>query len=664
MTGHPSLNGTSTNGSEVDLETGEHSRQDEPAAASSSREQDDSWWLKQWEEIRDVANRNYFTGWTDEQRANLPYILNSVMHQRCDIYRVDAQDLCWGFRALREWLGRKPMTDEVQSSDPIHFLVAGTDGDVVRSRFDCKRSEALEHLTAQLKDSSEKSWIMVVPNLSPVSLEYLGSKLGLDPYLFAAHIDKKTDKTCLKVFDISIQDSSTERRIGLHNTDTEGDLGNLLDSDSTVFQARSEQNQYSRYGLGRVRQGFEAPFVKKHPFPRTRQSPFEQFSYPSHLTVQLFNNHNQSQQAIVLLSPALTSDHNIPDFKFQEAHPYDPWRNLLNNGQQFVKQAPGEPSSEFLGEIEQLLRCCALNTSSPAQVIIQWMSHKTVAASKRETAHDERNFTRIRHAIEEPPEEPLFEKGPGDELNALRLLEHRVLRRFEQLEKFASLLKTYHGSKNEEDIAQPSSCKDHLESIQELQKHMQAFLRSLDRLLSECISNQQVQLTTLQIQESRRSIDQNGLIRKLTALAFLFIPISTVTSAFGMNLRELQPDPPAWKFGVAVIVVTVTSILAASTDTLKILYFGIMSEVRTRHRALGRGDSLPYRFMIKATRLLFIVSITSIGFPFRAFKYLFTILKERGKRLRQKTVPFDTTPYYDTEPGLWVIFKKEVLGRG
>jgi Mg2+ and Co2+ transporter CorA len=44
--------------------------------------------------------------------------------------------------------------------------------------------------------------------------------------------------------------------------------------------------------------------------------------------------------------------------------------------------------------------------------------------------------------------------------------------------------------------------------------------------------------------ESRRSIKQAISVSRVTFLAFIFLPLSLVTSFFGMNIRELNGNGP------------------------------------------------------------------------------------------------------------------------
>jgi hypothetical protein len=71
-------------------------------------------------------------------------------------------------------------------------------------------------------------------------------------------------------------------------------------------------------------------------------------------------------------------------------------------------------------------------------------------------------------------------------------------------------------------------------------------------------------LGLLAIAESRKASVQATRVENLTILAFVFIPISTVSSIFGMNTYELvQNGPPMWKFAVAAVTVTVGAATAA-----------------------------------------------------------------------------------------------------
>ncbi|KAL8689617.1 MAG: hypothetical protein Q9224_004601 [Gallowayella concinna] len=74
----------------------------------------------------------------------------------------------------------------------------------------------------------------------------------------------------------------------------------------------------------------------------------------------------------------------------------------------------------------------------------------------------------------------------------------------------------------------------------------------------------QIQLTTLQIEESRKAIRQGAVVKRLTALAFIFIPISTVCSAFGMNIQEFDAGlPSVWIFAVVALAAAVVTAMCS-----------------------------------------------------------------------------------------------------
>ena len=60
----------------------------------------------------------------------------------------------------------------------------------------------------------------------------------------------------------------------------------------------------------------------------------------------------------------------------------------------------------------------------------------------------------------------------------------------------------------------------------------------------------QKKLTLLQIEESRKAIQQAETVRRLTILAFIFIPLSTVCGFFGMNISGIQVFPCAPSLGL------------------------------------------------------------------------------------------------------------------
>ncbi|KAI9671369.1 MAG: hypothetical protein M1831_004278 [Alyxoria varia] len=92
--------------------------------------------------------------------------------------------------------------------------------------------------------------------------------------------------------------------------------------------------------------------------------------------------------------------------------------------------------------------------------------------------------------------------------------------------------------------------KDFTVVKQQLERHLPTLQHHTDVIRV----NQQVRLAETQLEESRKAIQQADTIKRLTILAFVYIPIQTVASVFGMNVREFDPDPSVWTFGLLTVL--------------------------------------------------------------------------------------------------------------
>ena len=96
--------------------------------------------------------------------------------------------------------------------------------------------------------------------------------------------------------------------------------------------------------------------------------------------------------------------------------------------------------------------------------------------------------------------------------------------------------------------ANPTNLSEYLQTNANAQTlSMQAAVRDLEFLhtkikdhkeRAQMLWNQLV--STLALKESRKSIEQSVSTKQLTQLAYVFLPLSLSTSAFGMNTVELQ----------------------------------------------------------------------------------------------------------------------------
>ena len=86
---------------------------------------------------------------------------------------------------------------------------------------------------------------------------------------------------------------------------------------------------------------------------------------------------------------------------------------------------------------------------------------------------------------------------------------------------------------------------------------LERFLMDSFQLLMSSISVAETQNAAKQ---AKMSMDQAARTARLTKLAFVYIPLTFVTSIFGMNVRELsEPVPSLWVCFVTLLVVTVAT---------------------------------------------------------------------------------------------------------
>lgn len=116
-----------------------------------------------------------------------------------------------------------------------------------------------------------------------------------------------------------------------------------------------------------------------------------------------------------------------------------------------------------------------------------------------------------------------------------------------------------------------------LQQWQRSRQSLQWILDDIGHLLRSNESGLQIDLMNTQIEESRKAIQQAEVVKRLTALAFVFIPISTVCSAFGMNIEQLSHDMPSvWVFATVALAITISTLIC-STQLAGNLFWGMLS---------------------------------------------------------------------------------------
>ncbi len=103
-------------------------------------------------------------------------------------------------------------------------------------------------------------------------------------------------------------------------------------------------------------------------------------------------------------------------------------------------------------------------------------------------------------------------------------------------------------------------------------------------------------VSTLALKESRKSIEQGTSTKHLTQLAFIFLPLSLSTSAFGINTVELQ--------NIQVWVFFVTASVSLLISLIHWLMFGWVSKLTTTKLLSGSERQSLYFLNLSGLRLL------------------------------------------------------------
>ena len=114
----------------------------------------------------------------------------------------------------------------------------------------------------------------------------------------------------------------------------------------------------------------------------------------------------------------------------------------------------------------------------------------------------------------------------------------------------------------------------------QLERHLPALQHHIDIIRIR----QQNRLAETQLEESRKAIQQADTIKRLTILAFIYIPIQTSAALFGMNIREIAQSsgmPSAWMFTVTTTILLGATLLAAGWKHVWSFVY------RQKHQKLG-----------------------------------------------------------------------------
>ncbi|KAL8689676.1 MAG: hypothetical protein Q9218_004706 [Villophora microphyllina] len=189
-------------------------------------------------------------------------------------------------------------------------------------------------------------------------------------------------------------------------------------------------------------------------------------------------------------------------------------------------------------------------------------------------------------------------------------LRSQIIIKLHQMDKAHTELNIDNMEKPQPSNKKNAPCMDHeyiLQQWQRSRRSLQWILNDIGYAFRGNESNLQIDVAMMQVEESRKAMQETEVVKRLTALAFIFIPISTVCSAFGMNVQELSGDlPPIWIFAVVAVAVAlltvicslevagnilwaVLSLINAMTTTWKAWWVDVYKNAFTRPAPFGLG---------------------------------------------------------------------------
>ncbi|KAI0182111.1 hypothetical protein GGR52DRAFT_67797 [Hypoxylon sp. FL1284] len=109
---------------------------------------------------------------------------------------------------------------------------------------------------------------------------------------------------------------------------------------------------------------------------------------------------------------------------------------------------------------------------------------------------------------------------------------------------------------NNLDEVEISLDKEQETTFAELVRDYESLVTRCKSLTSRCESSSSILQSAIGLLESQESRRQSEEVNKVTKLAFFFIPVSLVSSVFGMNVIEINPEsvPSIWHFVVTSVL--------------------------------------------------------------------------------------------------------------
>ncbi|KAK7699431.1 hypothetical protein SLS57_012406 [Botryosphaeria dothidea] len=446
------------------------------------------------------------------------------------------------------------LADNVPSGKPstIYYLEIASDGtlhepEAFTSKFDgnCYWQGDDAHLAAlriRLETSVPYAQrIIVVENILPVIVELLGSSLNLRPRLFQQHVRdrwRSNDQSSRN----APQDADAMIPVVWIRPESFGvtiRVPRMIDAAS--LRPASSWQQKRLFSM--LNDCDASPLLfQDDPVP-CHPRVFE------HVSVEILAEEEAQWTAIVLFPP--NSDERLPFSRARKATrepaPPIPVSGYGENLSEFDAQTEHFP--QWQAEYQHLSDTLSesndpfiLTASLYAHALGYWEIHVNTLDRIVQS------LNQVLSLMRSSPAGDTGEIYPQQDLKELILSNISVLS--DTLSHLESLIKleTLPGNRFSKLSVSSSALVNQHQSFAALQARLTRNLPIVQHHIDVVLSQQHILLAHTQLLESRKGIEQADTVKRLTALAFIFIPISTATSVFGMNIQELNPNPRIWVF--------------------------------------------------------------------------------------------------------------------
>ncbi|KAL9116940.1 MAG: hypothetical protein Q9187_006528, partial [Circinaria calcarea] len=417
----------------------------------------------------------------------------------------------------------------------LHVIKIPHDGEAVFEEYDCKKEDHVHRLLESF-NTIDQSYplavqLVIVSELSPVILEILGRELRVDHQVFVNHLwthaGQPFDITNSHAYDLNACLDPPPNTVTV-----ECDVNMTGWPDKATWARRGletfihEVNFLSRNTLRSAMTEWPASLVCPPEFDK----PSVQCHGTSRITIHYLMSPKSIPTILLLLLPSENvTCFDESEFALKEFNYGNPFLRIP--GQDIFQPGPA------YSDISRVFCESRSKSSSFYQTSLIWVSGKVVDAFNRLLQQEMRRlaYFKEQRMLRASKHVEKTAKRSDNPVWDLRILRNKTYDKLKTIQHLRSKLRASLDFAESEKKAK-QSC-DHtlvLGNFDALEKRLRDFLNLLKRETDDVtadsqqeLMNRQQELTISQLEESRKSIEQNDQVRKLTILAFFFVPIST-----------------------------------------------------------------------------------------------------------------------------------------